>query len=292
MGTLELKHLEKSYKEKQILKGIDLKVEAYEIYAILGRNGCGKTTLFKCIMGLVEKNKGKILFDGKEVDFESRSKFGYMPERRSLLPDLSMREHLWLMGTLKHMDESWIEERILSLSEDFELVDYLDKSINSLSKGQQQKTQLMIALLNEPEILILDEPLSGLDVDSVDFFLNALKNYASLGHSILISSHQMEFMDALCSHILLLNQGEVVQKGSLSDIQDESGISLRINASAHYEPLLKLSDRIELQGAYVNFYVKSKSKAKLLITKAHKCEGLSQLRLSPLSVAELLKEHT
>ncbi len=292
MGTLELKQLEKNYKDKRILKGIDLKVEAYEIYAILGRNGCGKTTLFKCIMGLVEKNKGEILFDGKEVNFESRSKFGYMPERRSLLPDLSMREHLQLMGTLKHMVEDWIDERILNLSEDFELVDYLDKPINSLSKGQQQKTQLMIALLNEPEILILDEPLSGLDVDSVDFFLNALKNYASLGHSILISSHQMEFMDALCSHILLLNQGEVVQKGSLSDIQDESGISLRINASAHYEPLLKLSDRIELQGAYVNFYVKSKIKAKQLIAKAHKCEGLSQLRLSPLSVAELLKEHT
>ena len=292
MGTLELKQLKKSYKDKEVLKGIDLKVEAYEIYAILGRNGCGKTTLFKCIMGLIEKTHGEILFDGQELTFEIRSKFGYMPERRSLLPDLSMREHLHLMGTLKKMDEDSIEERILRLVEDFELEDYLDKSINSLSKGQQQKTQLMIALLNEPEILILDEPLSGLDVDSVDFFLNALKNYASLGHSILISSHQMEFMDALCTHILLLNQGEIVQKGSLSEIQDQSGISLRMNASAHYEPLLKLADRIEMQGAYIIFYVKSKVKAKQLINKAHKCEGLSQLRLSPLSVAELLKEHT
>lgn len=292
MGTLELINLQKSYQGKEVLKGIDLKVEPYEIYAVLGRNGCGKTTLFKCLMGLIEKNKGEILFDGEKVNFQTRSKFGYMPERRSLLPDLSMREHLHLMGMLKHMEESSIEDRIISLSENFELEDYLDKSINSLSKGQQQKTQLMIALLNEPEILILDEPLSGLDVDSVEFFLNALKHYASLGHSILISSHQMEFMDALCSHILLLNQGVVAQKGSLSEIQDQSGISLRINASAHYESLLKLADRMEIQGAYIYLYVKNKVKAKQLINKAHKCEGLTQLRLSPLSVSELLKEHT
>ncbi len=291
MGTLELINIKKSYKDKEVLKGIDLKVEPYEIYAVLGRNGCGKTTLFKCIMGLIEKKDGQLLFDNQKVDFDVRSKFGYMPERRSLLPDLSMREHLELMGTLKHMDETFIEERILSLSEDFELQDYLEKPINALSKGQQQKSQLMIALLNVPDLLILDEPLSGLDVDSVDFFLNALKTYASLGHSILISSHQMEFMDALCTHILLLDQGKVIQKGSLTEIQDQSGISLRINSSAHYEPLMKLADRVELQGAYINFYVKGKTKAKQLINKAHKCEGLSQLRLSPLSVSEILKEH-
>ncbi len=292
MECFEIKGLKKSYKEKEVLKGIDLSVYPYEIYAVLGRNGCGKTTLFKCIMGLIEESEGSCLFNGKKVDFESRTHFGYMPERRSLLPDLTLKEHLQLLGVLKKMSEADIEQRILKLSEDFELTDYLEKRINSLSKGQQQKTQLMIALLNEPELLILDEPLSGLDIDSVDFFLNSLKKYASLGHAILISSHQMEFMDALCTHVLLLSEGHVVQKGSLKEIQDQSGISLKINASAHYEPLLKLSDRLEMQGAYVNFYVKDKLKAKKLLTKAHQCEGLTQLKLSPLSVAELLKEHT
>lgn len=291
MGTLEIKGLKKNYGHKEILKGLDFSIYPYEIYAVLGRNGCGKTTLFKCLMGLIEPNAGKIVYEGNEVNFDVRKHFGYMPEQRSLLPDLTMREHLSLMGVLKKMDESLIDERILKLSEDFELQDFLDKRIHSLSKGQQQKTQLMVALMNEPELLILDEPLSGLDIDSVDFFLNALKDYASKGHSILISSHQMEFMDALCSHILLLNQGEIVQKGSLSEIQAISGISLRINASAHYEPLLPLCDRIESQGAYVHFYVKDKVKAKRLLTKAHQCEGLTQLRLSPLSVSELLKEH-
>lgn len=292
MSQFEIIKLKKKYKDKEILKGINLKLNPYEIYAVLGRNGCGKTTLFKCIMGLIEKDEGKILYEGDELNFKSRTKFGYMPERRSLLPDLTMREHLFLMGQLKKMDEIVIEERMYKLSEDFELLDYLDKTIDSLSKGQQQKTQLMVALLNEPDLLILDEPLSGLDIESVDFFLNALKSYANLGHAILISSHQMDFMDALCTHLCLLDKGVVVQQGLLSDLQDQSGLSLRINASAQYQELLELADHVDYQGAYVYFYVKNKSKASKLISKAHKCNGLRQLRVSPLSVAELLKEHT
>ena len=288
----EIKNLNKAYKDKKVLDHISLTVYPYEIHAVLGRNGCGKTTLFKCIMGLVGKDSGEMLFDGKILNFEVRSRFGYMPERRSLLPDLSMRDHLSLMGQLKHMSESEIEERVLKLSEDFELETFLDRSIQSLSKGQQQKTQLMIALMNQPECLILDEPLSGLDVDSVDFFLRALKKYASDGHSILISSHQMEFMDALCTHILLLENGVVKQAGRLNDIKDQSGVSIRINASAQWQSLSPFADNIESFGAFVFLYADTASKAKRLLSKATKCEGLSQLRLSPLSVAELLKEKT
>ena len=215
---LEIQNISKSYGSKKALQDCTITANKHDIVGILGQNGCGKSTLFKCIMGLCESDSGSVRYESHVCDFNQRKRFGYMPEQRSLFLDLTIYEQLKFLGELKGLEISLIEVQINVLLDRFGLMDKKNQVINKLSKGQQQKVQLIAALLHNPDVLILDEPLNGLDFYSVQIVMDEIKRQASLGKIILISSHQMDFMDELCTHLLVLNQGITIKKGKLLDL--------------------------------------------------------------------------
>lgn len=284
---IKIQHLSKKYGNKRVLDDLNLILEPYAIYGILGHNGCGKSTLFKSIMGLVTMDEGKILFEGVELDREARKHIGYMPEQKSLLGDLYLKDQLYLLGKLKGMTEEKIEEQSQSLISQFGLSSHQHKRIRSLSKGQQQKTQLMIALLNDPKILILDEPLNGLDIESVDFFIKVLKEFTQKGKSILISSHQMEFMDALCTHLLVLKEGKTLYQGPTLNLQEQFGYTLQLNANmAKY----LVSSVYEIKGQRIQMHFTSKTHVLKQVQSLLKEKDLEFIKLSSKSISDILKE--
>lgn len=287
---LEITGLHKSYKQRKVLDNCSFKVNPYEIHGILGMNGCGKSTLFKSIMGLIEADAGDLKLDGQLLNFENRRNFGYMPEQRSMLLDLSMREHLRYIGTLRKIEAQTLEHRIDELVDSFDIRELLDRPIHRMSKGQQQKVQLLMALLTQPKILILDEPLNGLDYDSVQFFLRHLKAYASYGNAVLISSHQMEFMDELCTHLLVLEKGKTMKQGRLEDLQAKHGITLKVNGSCQWQKLALLSDQSYDSGPWMNFMFKDMDHAQKALESLSKIKGLTRLKMQPVSMGELLKD--
>lgn len=287
---LEIRHLSKKYRLKEALKDVSLVIRPYEIHGVLGRNGCGKSTLFKSIMGLIDVKEGDLLYQGKPLDFKQRTNFGFMPEQRSLLLDLTVEAHLAYIGSLRRMGKDECARRIESLSTEFGIEPLLKKNIHQLSKGQQQKIQLMMALLNDPKILILDEPLNGLDYESVQFFLRHLKVYASKGNAVLISSHQMEFMDELCTHLLVLNQGTTVQQGRLELLQESYGVVLKVNGNCRWQALAPLATKVVDQDRWVQFEFQDMRHAQKALLQCGQLQGLSKLRLQPISIGDLLKE--
>lgn len=285
---LTIQNLSKKYGNRTVLNQINLNLEPYSIYGVLGHNGCGKSTLFKSIMGLISISEGNIYLEGKVRTFEDQRFFGYMPEQKSLLPDLHIKEHLELMGKLKGLSIETIEKESTRLIHDFGLENHQHKRIRALSKGQQQKVQLMIALINDPKILILDEPLNGLDIESVDFFIKVLKSFAQKGRSILISSHQIEFMDALCTHIILLKDGKTLFQGTISSVQDSFGYTLQVNQAM--EKYLE-GAKYECNGQRIKVSLSSKTQAIKLLSNLSKQKELEFIKLAAKSLPEIMKEH-
>jgi ABC-2 type transport system ATP-binding protein len=285
---LTIHNLSKKYGHKTVLSHINLTLEPYSIYGVLGHNGCGKSTLFKSLMGLISISEGKIEIEGKALSLDEQKSFGYMPEQKSLLPDLLMREHIELMGKLKGMRDDEIETQTTQLIQEFGLKQHEHKRIRALSKGQQQKVQLMIALINDPKLLILDEPLNGLDIESVDFFIRILKSFSQKGKAILISSHQMEFMDALCTHVLLLKNGQSIFQGPITTIQDSFGFTLQLNR----EMANSLEGyTFETVGQHLKLSLSSQQIAIKIIQSILKHKELKYLKLSSKSIPEIMKEN-
>ena len=175
---LEIQNISKSYGSKKALQDCTITANKHDIVGILGQNGCGKSTLFKCIMGLCESDSGSVRYESHVCDFNQRKRFGYMPEQRSLFLDLTIYEQLKFLGELKGLEISLIEVQINVLLDRFGLMDKKNQVINKLSKGQQQKVQLIAALLHNPDVLILDEPLNGLDFYSVQIVMDEITRQA------------------------------------------------------------------------------------------------------------------
>lgn len=286
---LKIDNLTKAYGKHTVLDHCCLELKPYQIYGVLGKNGCGKSTLFKSIMGLIELEQGALLYKGEKLSFEHRQSFGYMPEQRSLLLDLNIYEQLKFLSELKKLTTSYYEDRIQNLVELFGLNDLMHSRIASLSKGQQQKVQLMAALLHEPDILILDEPLNGLDYSSVKYFMRYLRGYAAQGHSILLSSHQMEFMDELCTHVLILEQGKTLKQGSIDQLQQDQGVSLEVNAQTRWHQSAQKAYQVEDKGTFLELKYEDIESARNAIQSLSKDPYLRYLHLHQVSIGDLLE---
>jgi ABC-2 type transport system ATP-binding protein len=265
-------------------------IQPHEIVGILGQNGCGKSTLFKSIMGLIDYDSGSITYQGNICDFNQRKKFGYMPEQRSMFLDLTVYDQLIFLGELKGLTIETLDIRINELCTQFDLFDKRHVTLNKLSKGQQQKVQLMAALLHNPDVLILDEPLNGLDFYSVQSVMTELKKQASLGKSILISSHQMDFMDELCSHLLVLDQGITLKQGRLSDLYQEYGVCVSVNSDSLWQGISKNHKNIIEKGSLIEFHYTNINDAKKSINLFNKENSITQLKLHNVSIGDMLRD--
>jgi ABC-2 type transport system ATP-binding protein len=215
---LELKNIDKSFGENKVLKGVSFKVEGGKAFGLLGRNGAGKTTTIRILMGVFPANSGEILVDGKKIDYKTVG-MGYLPEERGLYPKKVIIDQLIYFAMLKGMGKKDAVKSIDYWLDRLGMMEYRNKKLDILSKGNQQKIQLITALAHDPEIIILDEPFSGLDPVNAMLLKDVVKEQIKKGKIVLFSSHQMSYIEEFCDSIAILKDGVVAISGDLHDIK-------------------------------------------------------------------------
>lgn len=218
---LKIDHVTKYYGTLKAVDDLSFSVKPGEIFGLLGVNGAGKTTTFRMIMGLLDPTEGSITLDGKPIDYNVTDKIGFLTEERSLLTKMTVLEQVIYYGTLKGMTKEDIVNRLDELLKKFNISEYKHKKIKELSKGNQQKIQFITAIINNPKLLILDEPFSGLDPFNVELFKEEIIRMANEGSMIIFSSHRMEHVELFCKKIVIILKGKTVLEGYLSDIKTE-----------------------------------------------------------------------
>lgn len=216
---LKLENVTKYYDDFLAVDNLSFDVKEGEIFGLLGVNGAGKTTTFRMILNLIEPTSGNITLNGKKIDYSVTDKIGFLTEERSLLTKLTVKEQCLYYGTLKGMEKEDILKKMKTLLEKFGVPEYENKKIKELSKGNQQKIQFITAIINEPKLLILDEPFSGLDPFNVELFKNEIVEMSKEGSIIIFSSHRMEHVELFCKKIVILLKGKNVLSGNIKDIK-------------------------------------------------------------------------
>lgn len=215
---LELKNINKSFGEKEVLKGVSFACESGKAFGLLGRNGAGKTTAIRILMGVFPANGGEILLDGNPIDY-NKIGLGYLPEERGLYPKKTVIDQLVYFAELKGMRHNDAVKSVDFWLERLDVCEYRNKKLNTLSKGNQQKIQLITALAHNPEIIILDEPFSGLDPVNAMLLKEVVKEQIAQDKIVLFSSHQMSYIEEFCDTVAILNAGKVVLSGDLYKIK-------------------------------------------------------------------------
>lgn len=248
---LEVKNLVKSFNSLVAVNNVSFEVGKGEILGLLGPNGAGKTTIVRCILNILKPDSGEIKFDGNTVDIKRIT--GYLPEERGLYLKNRVFDVLMYFGKLKGKPTSFLQEKIHFLLNKLECRNLENKKVNQLSKGNQQKIQLIAALVSDPEIIILDEPFSGLDPINQEIVKNLISEISNDGKIIILSSHQMEIAEKLCNKILLINKGKTIHYGSLHEIKKNFGHpSLHIKAN-NLDFELNKYDEITSADIYENY---------------------------------------
>ena len=217
---LELKNIEKSFGEKKVLTGVSFKAEGGKAFGLLGRNGAGKTTSIRILMDVFPANSGEVLIDGQPINY-NKIGIGYLPEEIGLYPKKIIIEQLTYFAEMKGMSHKAAVQSIDYWLGRLGMTEYRNKRLDTLSKGNQQKIQLITALAHEPDIVILDEPFSGLDPVNAMLLKDVVKEQIAKGKIVLFSSHQMSYIEEFCDSIAILNNGVVALHGDLHDIKRE-----------------------------------------------------------------------
>ena len=215
---LELKDINKSFGENHVLKDVSFVAEGGKAFGLLGRNGAGKTTSIRILMNVFSADSGEVLIDGKPID-RNKIGIGYLPEERGLYPKKVIIEQLTYFAELKGMRHKDAVASIDKWLVRLEMTEYRNKRLNTLSKGNQQKIQLITALAHDPDIVILDEPFSGLDPVNAMMLKDVVKEEIAKGKIVLFSSHQMNYIEEFCDSIAIINSGKVALSGDLYDIK-------------------------------------------------------------------------
>ncbi|GGM25589.1 putative ABC transporter ATP-binding protein YhaQ [Paraliobacillus quinghaiensis] len=221
--TLKLEQVTKKFGDFTAVDQLSLEIPEKQIFGFLGANGAGKTTTFRMILGLMDATQGKVTWNGNSIDYGNSNDIGYLPEERGLYPKLKVREQLIYLGRLRGMHKKDIVPALEEWLERFKVPDYIDKKVEELSKGNQQKIQFISAVIHKPKLLILDEPFSGLDPVNVEMMLKAVEDLKEAGTSIVFSSHQMEVVEDLCEHLCIMQHGKPIVHGKLTEIKRSFG---------------------------------------------------------------------
>lgn len=212
--------VKKSYGDKTVVDGISFEMNHPGVFGLLGTNGAGKTTTIRMILGILKKDSGEINWNGKKVERKNVN-FGYLPEERGIYPKIKIIDQLTYFAKLKGMKEAPAKEEIKKWAEKLKVSDYLEMTAEKLSKGNQQKIQFIASILHSPELIILDEPFSGLDPVNTELLKNVIIELVKEGKYIIMSSHQMSSIEEFCTEVLILNKGKTVLQGNLNDIKSK-----------------------------------------------------------------------
>lgn len=216
---LEVKNIKKEFNQKLVVNDVSFSVNSGEILGLLGKNGAGKSTIFRLILNIIDPEEGQILLNGKKYTIKDTKLVGFLPEEGSLGQELTVYEQMCFYGSLKGMSEEQVLERLEYWLQKFDIVEYMNKRIKELSKGNRQRIQFIAAIMHDPDLIILDEPFSGLDPLGVEKFKEILIELKHKNKAIIFSSHRMEHVELFCDNILMIDKGNTILKGSLNEIK-------------------------------------------------------------------------
>ncbi|GAB2457242.1 ABC-2 type transport system ATP-binding protein [Conyzicola lurida] len=216
---LELHSINRSFGDRRVLRDVSFTVAGGRMTGFVGGNGAGKTTTMRVILGVLAADSGTVTLDGAPLTAEQRTRFGYMPEERGLYPKMKIAEQIVYLGRLHGMSQTQAKQNTESLLERLGLGERVDDTVESLSLGNQQRAQIAAALVHDPEVLVLDEPFSGLDPIAVEVVLNVLKDFAATGAPVIFSSHQLDIVERLCDDLVVIADGEIRASGSREGIR-------------------------------------------------------------------------
>lgn len=244
---LEIKNIHKSFDGTEVLHGVSFYATDGSALGLLGRNGAGKTTTIRILMGVFHANSGEVLLDGTPFNPQLH-KIGYMPEERGMYPKKKVMEQLIYFGELRGISKHEAKANATKLLDKLGITEYANRKLETLSKGNQQKVQLVQTLINDPQIIILDEPFSGLDPVNSQMLKDLIEEEIENGKLVIFSSHQMGYVEEFCKDVVILNKGNVVLKGELRSIQKEYGdqkLILNANGMTTQELSILLSQQME-----------------------------------------------
>jgi ABC-2 type transport system ATP-binding protein len=219
MPTITVENIVKTFGSQRAVDGVSFDVEPGEIFGLLGPNGAGKTTSLRIILDIFKPDSGKVGILGGPMDEKKKNVIGYLPEERGLYQDVPLERCLLYLASLKGLSDSDARTRIASYLERFDLAAHRKKKLKELSKGMQQKAQLIVTLVHEPQLIIIDEPFASLDPVNTQMVKDLLREERQHGKTIVMCTHQMNQVEELCDRLVLINQGKVMLYGSLKDIR-------------------------------------------------------------------------
>ena len=243
---LILENVSKTFVEKKAVEGISFSLNKPGVFGLLGTNGAGKTTTIRMLLGIIKKDSGEITWNGKKVDRKSVN-FGYLPEERGVYPKVKIYDQLMYFAELKGMKKQEADSAIGTWAKKLKVEEYMQMPAEKLSKGNQQKIQFMTAVIHNPELVVLDEPFSGLDPVNTELLKNIIIDLVKEEKYVIMSAHQMSTIEEFCSDILILNKGKTVLQGNLREIKDQypaNRVQIETNESIT-ENIAKLGLEIE-----------------------------------------------
>jgi len=287
---LKVDKVTKYYGTNLAVDDLSFTIQPGEIFGLLGVNGAGKTTTFRMIMGLLEPTKGNITMNGKKVDYHVVERIGFLTEERSLLTKLTVKEQVVYYATLKGMKEPDILKKLDFLLERFGISEYKERKIKELSKGNQQKIQFITAIIHEPDLLVLDEPFTGLDPINVEMFMSVIREFKEKGKMILFSSHRMEHVELFCEKLVILKKGKAVLSGSLQEIKKNyRKKNIRIIADVSIDDLRDAEGVLEVVRENLEILVKIKDEEYVsrVFDIVKKSKNVSQFLVEDASLNEI-----
>lgn len=236
---LKVKNVSKYFNDKLVIDNISFEINEPGVFGLLGTNGAGKTTTIRMILGIIKRDKGEITWNGKAVDRKNVN-FGYLPEERGIYPKSKIFEQLLYFAELKGMKVQEAAKEIKYWMERLKIDEYQNMTAEKLSKGNQQKVQFITSILNDPELIVLDEPFSGLDPVNTELLKEVIIELVKKGKYIIMSSHQMTSIEEFCKDVVIINKGKTVLKGNLKEIKNNyTANRLEINADRDITSYIK-----------------------------------------------------
>jgi ABC-2 type transport system ATP-binding protein len=291
--VVQLDNICKNYDEFSAVDHLSLSIPAGGIYGLLGPNGAGKTSTIRMMIGIIVPDSGRISVFGQPLSRAHMDEFGYLPEERGLYKKMKVLEHLVFLGRLKGMNAGDAAASARRWCERFELTAWMDKKVEELSKGMQQKVQFIGSILHNPKLIIMDEPFSGLDPANAVGLKDALLELANNGKTILLSTHRMDQAERLCQSICLINHGKAVLEGDLGQIKARYGklsIQIRYEGDSSFLDEPKLVQSFNDYGNYVEVRLAPGGDAQQLLERAASKARLSKFEIMEPSLEEIFLE--
>lgn len=289
---LEFSNIEKSFGEKKVLTNVSFTAESGKAFGLLGRNGAGKTTSIRILMDVFPADNGQVLIDGKPIDYKKIG-IGYLPEERGLYPKKKIIDQLVYFAELKGMGKKDAVKAIDYWLNRLEMTEYRNKRLDTLSKGNQQKIQLITALAHNPDIVILDEPFSGLDPVNALLLKDVVKEEISKGKIVLFSSHQMSYIEEFCDSIAIIHQGEIVLHGDLHSIKRNYTRDKLAVKTEYPDAIIKdFGDECTLDGDTLLIKLNDVSDKKAIMTKLVEDYDIDEVKVYEPSLNDIFVEYT